>query len=44
MIPAMVDQAPFIFGWPELLFTGVAAGIIIGIIGPRWWRARKKQG
>ena len=39
----MVEQAPFIFGGPEALFTGVSLAIIFGIIGPRWWRARKKQ-
>ncbi len=37
----MVEQAPFTFGWPEALFTGVALAVIFGIIGPRWWRARR---
>jgi len=33
----------FVFGFDETLFVVVASGIILGIIGPRWWREFKKQ-
>ena len=43
MIPAVVEQAPFVFGPMEALFTGIAVAIIFGIIGPRYLKARRQK-
>ena len=32
----MPETAPFVFGTPELFFTLLSSGIILGIIGPKF--------
>ncbi len=42
MIP-LVEQAPFVVGVPELVFTVVPVLIILAIVGPRFLRERRKK-
>ena len=36
----MID---FVFGMDEAFFVALASLIILGIIGPRWWREFRKK-
>jgi len=38
-----LGDADFTFGGGELLLTAVAAGIIFGLLGPKWLRQQREK-
>jgi hypothetical protein len=36
-----IEQPPFHFGGPELILTGLAVGIVMALLGPRWLKQRR---
>ena len=42
MIVPLVEQAPFVFGTPELILTILPVVIVLGIVGPKFLRELRK--